>query len=133
MAGALQTALQPQGVRGIVLVDLVRDSEGSGRGGGSGGSGIFTTGATSSNILGLAMGREWVLSQTVKRKTGREMSCAEHGLFETMIKGEVKEVVVLSSLPHSSISKAAAVVGLGRGCVRSVRRRGTACGLIWRF
>ena len=93
------------------------------------GSGIFTTGATASNILGLALAREWVLSQAVQRKTGKEMSCAEYGVFETMVKGGVKEVVVLSSLPHSSIAKAAAVVGLGRGCVRSVRRRGTVCGV----
>ena len=57
------------------------------------------------------------------------MSCAQHGVYETMMAGGVREVVVLSSLPHSSIGKAAAVVGLGRGAVRSVRREGTACGI----
>ena len=116
----------PLDVWGIGAAALGHDSDS--RRGGSG-SGIFTTGATASNILGLAMGREWVLSQAAKRKIGLEMSCAEHGVYETMTQAGVREVVVLSSLPHSSISKAAAVVGLGRGCVRSVRRRGTACGI----
>ena len=89
------------------------------------GGGTFTTGATASNVLGLAMGREWVLAQALKRKMGRDMSAADEGLFETMTAAGVRRVQVLSTLPHSSIAKACAVLGIGRNNVVSVVKEGT--------
>ena len=111
----------------VELFQLPRDEWGVGGNGGSlgRGGGTFTTGATASNVLGLAMGREWVLSQAAKRNMGREMSVADEGLYETMLAAGVTKVQVLSTLPHSSIGKACAVVGIGRGNLVSVVKEGT--------
>jgi glutamate/tyrosine decarboxylase-like PLP-dependent enzyme len=80
----------------------------------AGGAGTFTTGATASNVLGLAMGREWVLTR------GTKMSVGEDGLVACMRAADVPFVKVLSTMPHSSIAKAASIVGLGRGSVVSI-------------
>lgn len=73
----------------------------------------FTTGATGSNTLGLASGREWV----VKKKGG---NVAEQGLLGACMTAGVKEVQVLTSGGHSSLSKAASIIGLGRGSVKEL-------------
>ncbi|GAA5992571.1 hypothetical protein JCM10908_002667 [Rhodotorula pacifica] len=68
----------------------------------------ITTGATASNILGLALGRDWTVSRLQRTRHGREgWSVPEDGL------GGV-EVDVFVSDAHASIKKAAAVVGIGR-------------------
>jgi len=91
---------------------------------GSGGA-TFTTGATASNVLGLALGREFVLSEAAKRATGKLMSVGEHGLLAVAQAAQVDQVKVLSTLPHSSIAKAASIVGLGRSSVASIVKEGT--------
>lgn len=100
---------------------------GSGMGGGVGGTGggTFTTGATASNILGLALGREYILARAAEKATGREVSVGETGLFETMQLARVSKIQVLSTLPHSSVVKACGVLGIGRGNVISVVKEGT--------
>lgn len=70
-----------------------------------------TTGATASNILGLACGREHVLAG----------ASGEVGLLAAAAAAGVAEVQVLTSMGHSSLSKAASVVGLGRRAVRELR------------
>ncbi|KAH6649883.1 pyridoxal phosphate-dependent transferase [Chaetomium tenue] len=76
----------------------------------------FTTGATAGNILGLACGREAV----VNARAGGTTTVAEAGLLAACMAGGVRKVQVLTSMGHSSLSKAASVVGLGRGCVKEV-------------
>ncbi|GAA5988282.1 hypothetical protein JCM11641_006649 [Rhodosporidiobolus odoratus] len=67
----------------------------------------FTTGATASNILGLALGRDWTIA-TVKHHQGVEAwSVSEDGF------GGV-EVDVFIADAHASVRKAAALVGIGR-------------------
>ncbi|KAI1302006.1 pyridoxal phosphate-dependent transferase [Xylaria venustula] len=75
----------------------------------------FTTGATASNILGMACGREAVI--TSRLAEGSE-SVGELGLLRACIKAGVEEIQVLTSMGHSSLSKAASVVGLGRASVK---------------
>jgi glutamate/tyrosine decarboxylase-like PLP-dependent enzyme len=91
--------------------------------GGGKGEGTFTTGATASNVLGLALGREWVLARATERK-GKSMSVGEDGLYESMVAADVSKIQVLSTLPHSSVVKACGVLGLGRGNVISVAKEG---------
>lgn len=77
----------------------------------------MTTGATGSNILGLACGREAVLAHRLR---GSPSSVGELGLLGACAKAGVTEMQVLTSAGHSSLSKAASVVGLGRASVRDV-------------
>ena len=66
--------------------------------------GVFVSGATISNFVGLAMGREWI-----GRQNGRNISL--EGLYA------VPRTPVLSGSPHSSILKALAMLGMGRNSV----------------
>lgn len=83
-------------------------------------NGTFTTGATASNILGLACGREFVLQKAAERKGSQISSVGEHGLFEVLHALGLSGVQVLSTLPHSSLVKAAGVLGIGRANVRNI-------------
>lgn len=65
-----------------------------------------TTGATASNVIGLALGREFA----VGRVKGQDWSVAEDGL------GGV-DIDVLCAGAHASIKKAAAINGIGRSRV----------------
>ncbi|CAG7943975.1 unnamed protein product [Penicillium olsonii] len=85
-------------------------------------NGTFTTGATASNILGLACGREYVLQKAAQRKGIQQQSVGEEGLFEVLSALGLSGVQVLSTLPHSSLVKAAGVLGIGRSNVRSICR-----------
>ncbi|MGW7522243.1 pyridoxal phosphate-dependent decarboxylase family protein [Streptomyces sp. NPDC054783] len=70
-------------------------------------SGAFVTGATASNTVGLAIGREWLgerLGVDVSRKGAAALGPVE----------------VLSGSPHSSVAKAMSVLGLGRDRLRRV-------------
>jgi glutamate/tyrosine decarboxylase-like PLP-dependent enzyme len=75
----------------------------------------FTTGATASNILGLACGREAVIRSRLPQ--GSE-SVGEIGLLRACTRARIEEIQVLTSMGHSSLSKAASVVGLGRTSVK---------------
>lgn len=90
----------------------------------SGGMATFTTGATASNILGLAMGREWVVQKAAMRLHGVDMesmgSIGEHGMLTACTAAGVSRIQVLSTQPHSSLVKAAGVVGIGRSQVVSI-------------
>jgi glutamate/tyrosine decarboxylase-like PLP-dependent enzyme len=76
----------------------------------------FTTGATASNILGLACGRDWCLRAVVS--TGENVTAMRGG--RSIGKADLisdtyqKPFRIFSSLPHSSLAKAAAIVGIGR-------------------
>ncbi|KAL8742939.1 MAG: hypothetical protein Q9190_004656 [Brigantiaea leucoxantha] len=94
----------------------------------------LTTGrATASNILGLACGREYTVNEAVRRKrqrasrpTGLDIeesnveTVGEHGLLTACQVAGINNVQILTTMPHSSLRKAASVVGLGRSCVREV-------------
>jgi glutamate/tyrosine decarboxylase-like PLP-dependent enzyme len=79
----------------------------------------FTTGATASNMLGLACGREAVINSR-RIAAGKAETVAEVGLLAACHAAGVKEIQVLTSMGHSSLFKAASVVGLGRASVKDV-------------
>ncbi|KAI0885764.1 PLP-dependent transferase [Annulohypoxylon maeteangense] len=78
----------------------------------------FTTGATASNILGLACGREEVVR--MRLPDGSEGTVGEVGILGACAEAGVREIRVLTSMGHSSLSKAASVVGLGRRAVKEL-------------
>lgn len=83
----------------------------------------FTTGATASNVLGLACGRESVVGQ---RLPAGSPSVAELGVLEACFQAGVKGIRVLTSCGHSSLSKAAGIVGIGRAQVKELPKSETA-------
>jgi glutamate/tyrosine decarboxylase-like PLP-dependent enzyme len=85
-------------------------------------NGTFTTGATGSNILGLALGREFVLQKAAGKKGSPVRSVGQEGLFEVLHALGLSGIQVLSTLPHSSLVKAAGVLGIGRANVRNICR-----------
>lgn len=70
-------------------------------------AGAFVSGATMSNVVGLAVAREWLGEQL-------GVSVADAGA------GVLGEVTVLSGAAHSSVAKALSLLGLGRGALREV-------------
>ncbi|MEU9446854.1 aminotransferase class I/II-fold pyridoxal phosphate-dependent enzyme [Streptomyces sp. NPDC048304] len=70
-------------------------------------SGAFVTGATVSNTVGLAVGREWL-----GERLGLDVSRAGAAALGP--------VDVLSGSPHSSVAKAMSVLGIGRDRLRKV-------------
>ena len=90
----------------------------------------FTTGATASNVLGLACGREFVINAAVERASkdggiaGPELATVgEGGLLRACQVAGIQEVQILTTFPHSSILKAASIVGFGRRSVVSICQR----------
>ncbi|KAJ5101230.1 Pyridoxal phosphate-dependent transferase [Penicillium alfredii] len=86
-------------------------------------NGTFTTGATASNLLGLACGREFVLRKAAEKKGSTIQSVGENGLFEALQASGLSGVQVLTTLPHSSLVKTASILGIGRANVRNTCRR----------
>lgn len=83
-------------------------------------NGTFTTGATASNIMGLACGREFVLRAAAASSGSPVTSVGEHGLFEVMQAAGLSGLQVLSTMPHSSLGKAAGTLGIGRSNLKSI-------------
>jgi glutamate/tyrosine decarboxylase-like PLP-dependent enzyme len=69
--------------------------------------GSFVTGATMSNFVGLALGRQW---------TGHQLGIdfAEKGLWGA------ESIKVFSGMPHSSVYKALSMLGMGRDAITTV-------------
>lgn len=82
----------------------------------------FTTGGTASNILGLACGRERLLQDALKRAgyADAEASTGDLGILAACVDAGITGIQVLSAAPHSSITKAASIVGIGRKQVHDV-------------
>ena len=87
-------------------------------------NGTFTTGATGANILGLLCGHEAILTQRLRKdKNAEAKGVGELDLLATCARAGITEVQVLTSVGHSSLYKAASIVGIGRACVKVSRRQ----------
>ncbi len=90
----------------------------------------FTTGATASNVLGLACGREYIINKAIMRHREQqgfptdEMfdSVGEIGLLTACRAAGIEKIQILTTMPHSSLGKAASITGLGRSCVVDVSK-----------
>ncbi|KAF4125764.1 Glutamate or tyrosine decarboxylase or a related PLP-dependent protein [Geosmithia morbida] len=89
----------------------------------------ITTGATACNMLGLACGREAVVADGSGSGSGSGNGSTaggdgggigELGILEACSRKGIREFQVLTSGGHSSLSKAASIVGLGRRSVKEL-------------
>ena len=85
---------------------------------------IFTTGATASNVLGLACGREYIVAEAAAHRTDIENSVGEVGIVKAMRKAGIDEIQILTTVPHSSLVKAASILGLGRASIQCIAQEG---------
>ncbi len=111
---SLATTLEDRALK--MLLDLFRLDQ-------SQWSGQFTTGATASNIVGLALGREHVINQAIKKVTGDQNdknTVGASGLLRACRLAGIEDILVVTTRPHSSLGKAASVIGLGRDSVIDV-------------
>jgi glutamate/tyrosine decarboxylase-like PLP-dependent enzyme len=73
----------------------------------------ITTGATASNVLGLACGRDFVVQEAARRQL-KQVDVTNFGLHGSLNALGKRAIRILTTLPHSSLGKAASIVGLGR-------------------
>ena len=87
-------------------------------------SGVFSTGATASNVLGLACGREYIINKRIKSRLGSdsEESVGSLGLLKACRVAGVEEIDVFTTMAHSSLFKASSIVGLGHASIIDVAR-----------
>lgn len=69
--------------------------------------GVFVTGATMANFVGLATARQWAGHQS-------RFDIAQSGL------ASATPIRILSGTPHSSVHKAVSMLGLGRDCIETI-------------
>ncbi|PSN62621.1 PLP-dependent transferase [Corynespora cassiicola Philippines] len=84
----------------------------------------FTTGATASNVLGLSCGREFVIAEASAVRSETTNSVGERGIYEAMHRAGINKMQILTTVPHSSLSKAAGLIGMGRASVKTVGLEG---------
>ena len=86
-------------------------------------SGVFTTGATASNVLGLACGREFIINRRLEACLGPEEqeSLGSLGLLRACHITKIDEIHIFTTMAHSSLYKASSILGLGRSSVQDVR------------
>ncbi|RME59224.1 MAG: aspartate aminotransferase family protein, partial [Caldilineae bacterium] len=70
-------------------------------------AGVFVTGATTANFVGLAVARQWVAQQ-------QGIDVAQDGLWA------LEPFPIFSGAPHSSVYKALSMLGLGRSSLEEV-------------
>jgi glutamate/tyrosine decarboxylase-like PLP-dependent enzyme len=81
---------------------------------------LFTTGATASNIIGLACGREYAIAKASAHLDNATNSVGELGIMQAMHRAGINGFQILTTVPHSSLFKAASIVGLGRASIKDV-------------
>ncbi|KAL2260622.1 hypothetical protein VTK26DRAFT_5313 [Humicola hyalothermophila] len=123
------TAVEDAALRMLIsLLDLDGDGDG-----GTWQGRTFTTGATASNVLGLACAREAIIdrrlaslppssSTTSSSSSSSPPTVSTLGLLAACQLANISAIQILTSMGHSSLSKAASVVGLGRASVRELGR-----------
>ena len=86
-------------------------------------TGTFTTGATASNVLGLACGREHIINARLRTESAQSMNEAvgSLGIIQACRLAGIDQIHVYTTMAHSSLFKASSILGIGRACVEDIR------------
>ena len=88
------------------LIDWLRQKVGYGQGT----SGVFTSGGTQSNLMGVLLARDWAIANHWKNEDGSEWSVQRDGIPVDAMK---KVKVICSENAHFSVQKNMAMMGMG--------------------
>ena len=88
------------------LIDWLRQKAGYGEGT----SGVFTSGGTQSNLMGVLLARDWAIAKHWKNEDGSEWSVQRDGIPADAMK---KVKVICSENAHFSVQKNMAMMGMG--------------------
>lgn len=88
------------------LIDWLRQKAGYGEGT----SGVFTSGGTQSNLMGVLLARDWAIARHWKNEDGAEWSVQRDGIPADAMK---KVKVICSENAHFSVQKNMAMMGMG--------------------
>lgn len=88
------------------LIDWLRQKAGYGEGT----SGVFTSGGTHSNLMGVLLARDWAIASHWKNEDGSEWSVQRDGIPADAMK---KVKVICSENAHFSVQKNMAMMGMG--------------------
>jgi len=88
------------------LIDWLRQKAGYGEGT----SGVFTSGGTQSNLMGVLLARDWAIANHWKNEDGSEWSVQRDGIPADATK---KVKVICSENAHFSVQKNMAMMGMG--------------------
>ncbi|MDO4223851.1 MAG: aspartate aminotransferase family protein [Acinetobacter sp.] len=90
----------------VQLIDWLRQKVGYG----SGQAGVFTSGGTQSNLMGVLLARDWCIAKHWKNEQGQEWSVQRDGIPADAMQ-RVK--VICSENAHFSVQKNMAMMGMG--------------------
>ncbi|OOH90802.1 aspartate aminotransferase family protein [Pasteurellaceae bacterium 15-036681] len=90
----------------VQLIDWLRQKVGYGEGT----AGVFTSGGTQSNLMGVLLARDWAIAKNWKNEDGSEWSVQRDGIPADAMK---KVKVVCSENAHFSVQKNMAMMGMG--------------------
>ena len=90
----------------VQLIDWLRQKVGYG----SGQAGVFTSGGTQSNLMGVLLARDWCIAKNWKNSDGAEWSVQRDGLPADALQ---KVKVICSENAHFSVQKNMAMMGMG--------------------
>lgn len=90
----------------VQLIDWLRQKVGYG----AGQAGVFTSGGTQSNLMGVLLARDWCIAKNWQNENGQEWSVQRDGIPADALK---KVKVICSENAHFSVQKNMAMMGMG--------------------
>ena len=90
----------------VQLIDWLRQKVGYG----SGQAGVFTSGGTQSNLMGVLLARDWAIAKNYQNADGKEWSVQKDGIPADAMQ---KVKVLCSENAHFSVQKNMAMMGMG--------------------
>lgn len=97
----------------VQLIDWLRQKVGYG----SGQAGVFTSGGTQSNLMGVLLARDWAIAKNYQNADGKEWSVQKDGIPADAMQ---KVKVLCSENAHFSVQKNMAMMGMGFASVVTV-------------